>query len=133
MVKRAPGKDRGVFAREDIKKGTEIECVPVLVLKVKALYDNEYDSCILNYVFDWGKNTVALALGYGLLTTTASNPTPIIQPGLLIWTHHFSARRWTWLACARIFSCGMTRVTIRRLRRTYRLKHLDRSTKADCE
>ncbi|NKC11404.1 MAG: SET domain-containing protein-lysine N-methyltransferase [Gammaproteobacteria bacterium] len=74
MVKRAPGKGRGVFAREDIKKGTEIERVPVLVLEVKALYDNEYDSRILSYVFDWGKDTVALALGYGSLYNHSFKP-----------------------------------------------------------
>ena len=74
QVKRAPGKGRGVFANKDIKKGTEIERVPVLVLENNALYDNEIDSRLLDYVFEWGRGTVALALGYGSLYNHSFDP-----------------------------------------------------------
>ena len=73
-VKRSKGRGRGVFALCDISEGTEIERVPVLVLEVKALYDNEHDSRLLNYVFEWGNNTVALALGYGSLYNHSFKP-----------------------------------------------------------
>ncbi|MAT14167.1 MAG: SET domain-containing protein-lysine N-methyltransferase [Planctomyces sp.] len=62
-VKKVKGKGRGVFARKFIPKGTVIEKVPVLVMPA----DDIYDTFIADYVFEWGKGTVALALGYGSL------------------------------------------------------------------
>ncbi|MEZ6047015.1 MAG: SET domain-containing protein [Planctomycetaceae bacterium] len=62
-VKKVKGKGRGVFARKFIPKGTIIEKVPVIVIPV----EDTYGSIIEDYVFEWGKGTVALALGYGSL------------------------------------------------------------------
>ena len=73
-VKRVPGKGRGVFATEMIPAGTVFERVPVIVMPAEDIVEST-DNCVLaNYVFDWGKGTVALALGYGSLYNHSFNP-----------------------------------------------------------
>ena len=62
-VKKIKGKGRGVFARAFISAGTVIEKVPMLVME----REDVYGTMIEDYVFEWGKTTVALALGYGSL------------------------------------------------------------------
>jgi SET domain-containing protein len=70
VVKKSPGKGRGVFARRDIKKGTTIESVPLIV------FDN--DECqgakMATYVFEWTKKTSAIALGYGSIYNHSFEP-----------------------------------------------------------
>ena len=73
-VKRIPGKGRGVFARCDIKKDTEIERVPVLVIPERDIYSEAGDGMLSEYVFAWGKKTVGLALGYGSLYNHSYKP-----------------------------------------------------------
>ena len=73
-VKRIPGKGRGVFAVNDISKGTEIERVPVLVIPEADIYSEEGDGLLSEYVFAWGQKTVALALGYGSLYNHSYKP-----------------------------------------------------------
>jgi SET domain-containing protein len=73
-VKRVSGKGRGVFAREKIPAGTVFERVPVIVMPTEDIVEST-DKCVLaNYVFDWGKGTVALALGFGSLYNHSYNP-----------------------------------------------------------
>ena len=62
-VKKVKGKGRGVFARRFIPEGTVIEKVPVLVMPE----EEAYVGLLADYVFEWGKGTVAVALGYGSL------------------------------------------------------------------
>jgi SET domain-containing protein len=64
-VKRIKGKGRGVFARRRIRKGEVIERVPMIVMTAKEFEDEVSGSCLSNYCFAWGRNQVALALGYG--------------------------------------------------------------------
>jgi uncharacterized protein len=70
VVKKSPGKGRGVFGRIDIKKGTTIETVPLIV------FDN--DECqgkqMARYVFEWTKKTSAIALGYGSIYNHSFEP-----------------------------------------------------------
>ena len=70
-VKRIKGKGRGVFARRSIRKGEEIERVPVLVYSVE---ESEAGTILPHYCFAWGKGTVALALGYGSLYNHSYRP-----------------------------------------------------------
>ena len=73
-VKRTRGKGRGVFARRAIRKGEVIERVPVIVLTLDE-YAKSLDSTVLkNYCFAWGKDQVALALGYGSLYNHSYKP-----------------------------------------------------------
>jgi SET domain-containing protein len=73
-VKWIPGKGRGVFATEFIKKGTLIERVPVLVVPAKEILFDEIDTTLSHYVFEWGRDTVAVALGYGSLYNHSYKP-----------------------------------------------------------
>lgn len=73
-VKRIPGKGRGVFATEMISAGTVFERVPVIVMPAEDILEST-DNCVLaNYVFDWGRGTMALALGYGSLYNHSYSP-----------------------------------------------------------
>jgi len=73
-VKRVPGKGRGVFATEMIPEGTVFERVPVIVMPAEEILESTDDCVLANYVFDWGKGTVALALGYGSLYNHSYSP-----------------------------------------------------------
>ena len=69
-VKRIRGKGRGVVAKCAIPANTVIERAPVLVIP-----DGEIDESVLvNYVYHWGRDTVALALGYGSLYNHSYSP-----------------------------------------------------------
>lgn len=69
-VKKAPGKGRGVFARVDIAEGTVFERVPLLVFDTEELENSD----LMDYVFIWGKKTVAIALGYGSIYNHSFSP-----------------------------------------------------------
>lgn len=74
-VKQVAGKGRGVFARRAIRKGEIIERAPVLVLPLSDVMRGPDDWTGLgNYCFEWGKNRVALALGFGSLYNHSFNP-----------------------------------------------------------
>jgi hypothetical protein len=66
-VKRIPGKGRGVFAREFIPAGTIFERVPLLVIPAKEVLECEHGGFLSQYVFEYGRGKVALALGFGSL------------------------------------------------------------------
>ena len=70
-VRKIKSKGRGVFARRLIRKGELIERVPVLVLPIE---ETEADTVLSNYCFAWGRNTVALALGYGSIYNHSFKP-----------------------------------------------------------
>jgi SET domain-containing protein len=73
-VKRVKGKGRGVFARRPIRKGEIIETVPMLVLSQKEYEDGVHGTSLSSYCFDWGRNQVALALGFGSLYNHSYRP-----------------------------------------------------------
>lgn len=73
-VKQAPGKGRGVFARKFIPRGTEFEKVPVLVFPADEVLNGEVGDVLASYVFEWGKGTVALALGFGSIYNHSYSP-----------------------------------------------------------
>ena len=71
-VKRIRGKGRGVFARRSIVKGEVFETCPVLILPAGSLGNDA--SGLGSYVFEWGKGTLALAMGYGSLYNHSYRP-----------------------------------------------------------
>jgi hypothetical protein len=73
-VKRVPGKGRGVFAREFIPAGTIFERVPLLVLPSKEVLGFDEGGVLWQYVFEYGRNNVALALGFGSLYNHSYSP-----------------------------------------------------------
>ena len=73
-VRRIAGKGRGVFARRAIRAGEEIERVPVIVLPEAIIDEGPADSRLPDYVFTWGRGTLALALGYGSIYNHSYRP-----------------------------------------------------------
>lgn len=67
-------KGRGIFATEFIPAGTVIERAPVLVMPAGEVLGTEDDTVLSHYLFEWGKGTVALALGYGSLYNHSYSP-----------------------------------------------------------
>ncbi|MFN9233217.1 MAG: SET domain-containing protein, partial [Planctomyces sp.] len=73
-IKRVKGKGRGVFARQLIPAGTVFEKVPLLVIPAKEVLECEHGSFLSQYVFEYGRGTVALALGFGSLYNHSFTP-----------------------------------------------------------
>ncbi len=73
-TKKIPGKGYGVFASCSIPERTVIERVPLLVVPTSSMWLPDGDSPFVKYTFSWGKQTVALALGYGSLYNHSYNP-----------------------------------------------------------
>lgn len=73
-VKKTPGKGRGVFASRSIPKGTVIERVPMVIVPIKDVLTDKESTVLADYVFKWGKNKVAIALGYGSLYNHSYRP-----------------------------------------------------------
>jgi SET domain-containing protein len=73
-VKQIKGKGRGVFARRFICHGEMIERVPVLVMPIAESRTASGPTPMSGYCFDWGRGTVAVALGYGSLYNHSYDP-----------------------------------------------------------
>ncbi len=71
-IRRVRGKGRGVFARRPIEEGEVIETCPVLVLPASSVED--FSEGLGAYVFEWGRGSLALALGYGSLYNHSYRP-----------------------------------------------------------
>ena len=64
----------GAHAAVDVPAGTVFERVPVIVLPSEEILESTDDSVLANYVFDWGKGTVAVALGFGSIYNHSFQP-----------------------------------------------------------
>ena len=73
-VKKIVGKGRGVFANRPIRKGMIIERVPVILFPVQEIYTETISTKLADYVFNWGDDEVAIALGYGSLYNHSYQP-----------------------------------------------------------
>src|SRR4051794_15238464 len=73
-IRNAKGKGRGVFARRVIRKGEEIERVPVLVMSLKEARNGPDWTTLGTYCFLWERGKVAVALGYGSLYNHSYRP-----------------------------------------------------------
>src|SRR5215216_1019777 len=73
-IRNTRGKGRGVFARRAIKKGEEIERVPVLVMPAKDVKHGPDYTTLGTYCFHWERGKVAVALGYGSLYNHSYRP-----------------------------------------------------------
>lgn len=79
VVRRIPRIGRGVFARSHIPRGTVIEQVPVIVVPAREIGSRQ--SALADYTYEWGRNTVAIALGYGCLYNHSYRPNAEVQSG----------------------------------------------------
>jgi len=73
-VQKIPAKGRGIFATDFIPDGTVFERAPVLVMPAKEINVDQEDTVLSHYMFAWGKNTVAIALGFGSLYNHSYSP-----------------------------------------------------------
>lgn len=75
-----PNSGRGVFARDDIKKGEVIERCPVIELPQDDAA-NLTDSIIITYVYHLGKNKdrALLALGFGAIYNHTYTPNAMYE------------------------------------------------------
>ena len=73
-VRKTPQKGRGVFATQFIPEGTIFERAPVLVMPAKDFDGAQEETVLSHYMFEWGKNTVAVALGFGSLYNHSYSP-----------------------------------------------------------
>jgi uncharacterized protein len=74
VVKQVRGKGRGVFARRAIPEGEVIETCPVLVVPTVEVRSGTAWTRLGEYCFEWGRGTVALALGFGSLYNHSYEP-----------------------------------------------------------
>ncbi|RDZ13840.1 SET domain-containing protein-lysine N-methyltransferase [Priestia megaterium] len=65
--------NRGVFAKQDIKKGTLIHEAPVIAYPNKE-HDFIEKTTLADYAFEYGVNHTAILLGYGMLFNHSYTP-----------------------------------------------------------
>ena len=73
-VRRTKTKGRGVFAAEFIAEGTVFERAPVLVMPAHEVLTEGDETLLSHYLFEWGRKTVAMALGFGSLYNHSYTP-----------------------------------------------------------
>lgn len=72
-IREADSKGRGVFATRDIRAGEIIEDAPVIVLPADQR-EAVLRTHLYEYVYQWGKDRVAVCLGWGSLYNHSRNP-----------------------------------------------------------
>jgi len=65
--------NRGVFAKQDIKKGTLLHEAPVIPYPNKE-HDYIEKTTLADYAFEYGVNHTAILLGYGMLFNHSYTP-----------------------------------------------------------
>jgi uncharacterized protein len=80
-VKRVPGKGRGVFARQSIRKGTIIERVPIILVPLSQIAGGKDNPFLSSYCFVRNRSAYAVALGYGSLYNHSYTPNARYRDG----------------------------------------------------
>ena len=80
-AKRVPGKGRGVFARQGIRKGTIIEHVPVIIVPLAKVVGGKANPFLSSYCFVRTRSAYAVALGYGSLYNHSYTPNARYRDG----------------------------------------------------
>ncbi|MED3729622.1 SET domain-containing protein-lysine N-methyltransferase [Priestia filamentosa] len=65
--------NRGVFAKQDIKKGTLLHEAPVIPYPNKE-HEHIEKTALADYAFEYGVNHTAILLGYGMLFNHSYTP-----------------------------------------------------------
>lgn len=73
-VPEVPGKGRGVFTDELIPAGAVVETAPVIVIAPEELDFFAESKTLSDYLFAWGDDSLALALGHGSLYNHSESP-----------------------------------------------------------
>ena len=75
------GKHRyGMFCTEDIVAGSVIEICPIIIIPGEQARQIVRGYILYEYYFEWKKESIAIALGYGSLYNHAGDPNAEFQP-----------------------------------------------------
>ena len=75
------GKHRyGMFCTEDIHSGSVIEICPIIVIPGEQAREIVRGYVLYEYYFEWRKNSIAIALGYGSLYNHSDHPNAVFEP-----------------------------------------------------
>ena len=75
------GKHRyGMFCTEDIASGSVIEICPIIIIPGEQARQIVRGYILYEYYFEWKKDSIAIALGYGSLYNHAETPNAEFQP-----------------------------------------------------
>jgi len=88
------GKHRlGMYCTEDIASGSLIEICPVIIIPGEQARQIVRGYMLYEYYFEWKKDSIAIALGYGSLYNHSENPNAEFQPAYKDQFIHFTAIR----------------------------------------
>lgn len=75
------GKHRyGMYCTEDIVRDSVIEICPIIVLPGEQAREIVRGYVLYEYYFEWKKDSIAIALGYGSLYNHSEHPNAIFEP-----------------------------------------------------
>lgn len=75
------GKHRyGMFCIEDISEGSVIEICPIIVIPGEQAREIVRGYVLYEYYFEWKRDSIAIALGYGSLYNHSSHPNAAFEP-----------------------------------------------------
>ena len=99
QVRQTDGMGKGVFATDDIEKGTLIESCPVILVHgdtFKHLNDaNGGTHKLSEYPFSWGRDGLcAIALGYGGIYNHSPDPSVAWRPNYELESIQYTATRY---------------------------------------
>lgn len=75
------GKHRyGMYCTEDIMRDSVIEICPIIVIPGEQAREIVRGYVLYEYYFEWKKDSIAIALGYGSLYNHSEQPNAIFEP-----------------------------------------------------
>ena len=75
------GKHRyGMYCTEDIQRDSVIEICPIIVIPGEQAREIVRGYVLYEYYFEWKKESIAIALGYGSLYNHSEKPNAIFEP-----------------------------------------------------
>jgi SET domain-containing protein len=75
------GKHRyGMYCTEDIAEGSVIEICPIIVIPGEQAREIVRGYVLYEYYFEWKRDSIAIALGYGSLYNHSPQPNAVFEP-----------------------------------------------------
>ena len=75
------GKHRyGMYCTEDILRDSVIEICPIIIIPGEQAREIVRGYVLYEYYFEWKKESIAIALGYGSLYNHSEKPNAIFEP-----------------------------------------------------
>ena len=75
------GKHRyGMYCTEDIQKESVIEICPIIIIPGEQAREIVRGYVLYEYYFEWKRDAIAIALGYGSLYNHSPKPNAVFEP-----------------------------------------------------